>query len=509
LSSTASPSPFHASLETPLLSIGGEHWCIGDACEATAIWGAPGSGKTSGSGKAIARSFLQAGFGGLVLCCKNDEADTWREYAADAGRADDLVVIDASGEQRFNILDYAATALGGPGFEHNLVFLMQTMIEATRVASGSGGGDGENRFFVDGALKWISHAFPLLQLTEGTIRLKDLNRFITSMPRSRADIAPSTDEEKKAASEWRKKSYCSQVHLRAHELSKAGGRNCYATQVVNEHGVFFMTEVPNLDNRPRSSIEATLTNLIYPFLAGKLAELFCTTTSVTPDALRDGRIVLMDLPVSRYGTTGAVAQTLFKFLTGLAVQNTRVGGATRPVFIYADEAQVFMSQTDAALLATARSSKTAIVYITQDLPTYYAQIGKDARDKAESILSKFGTRIFHASTSRETNLYASETIGKVQKFHVTKTHSTGRTAGGGGNHHDAGSGYQAQDGVNIGVSQSTSGYLDYEIPPDYFATELRNGSARNKFKVDGILIRNGRTWKRTKRHWIQAEFSQK
>lgn len=492
--------PFHAALDTPLLSIGGEQWCIGDAAEATAIWGAPGSGKTSGSGKALARAFLAAGMGGVVLCAKNDEADTWRDYAKAAKRSADLVTIDASGAQRFNILDYAAKTLGGRGFEQNLVFLMETMIEATRVAGSSGGEGGENRYFIDGALKWISHAFPLLMLTESTLRMSDLNRFIVSMPKSHAEM------ESRA---WIDASYCSQVHFKAGAMAEAGGPDSYAMQVINEHGDFFLTEVPGLDNRPRSSIESTLTNMIYPFLAGKLAELFCTTTTLTPEMCRDGKIILLDLPVLRYGATGAVAQTMFKYLFGVAVQNTKVDKKTRPVFLYADEAQFFMNGTDADLLSTSRSSKTCVVYITQDLPTYYARIGASARDKAESILSKFGTRIFHANTSRETNNYASETIGKIQKFHVTKSQSRGVTAGGGGSHHDGGGGYHGNDGANIGSSESTSGFLDHEIPPDYFATKLRNGSQKNSFKVDGILIRNARTWKRTKRHWVQAEFNQR
>ncbi len=115
------PVPYHAALETPLLTIGGEQWCIGDAAEGTAIWGAPGSGKTSGSGKAIIKSFLSAGMGGLWLCAKGSEADTARQYASETGRQNDLVVIDASGKERFNILDYAARTLGGQGFEQNLI----------------------------------------------------------------------------------------------------------------------------------------------------------------------------------------------------------------------------------------------------------------------------------------------------------------------------------------------------------------------------------------------------
>jgi hypothetical protein len=504
--SNGASARFHSSLKTPLLSFGGQDWCIGDAAEATAVWGAPGSGKTSGSGRAIAQSFLAAGMGGLVLCAKVDEADTWRRYAKDAGREQDLIIIDASGAQRFNILDYASKTIGGPGFEQNLVFLMQTMIEATRVAT-SAGGEGDNRYFTDGALKWISHAFPLLLLVEGTLRLSDLNRFIASMP-TRAEVRPTSPAEHGLKKEWLQ-SYCAQVHFKAGEMAEKAGAASYAMQVVNEHGDFFLTEVANLDNRPRSSIESTLTNMIYPFLSGKLGELFCTGTTVTPEACRqDGKIIVMDIPVLKYGATGAVAQTIFKYIFGVVAQNTRVTEQTRPIFLYADEAQFFLVSTDDDLLSTARSSKTCIVYLTQDLPTYYTRLGAGARDKAEAILSKFGTRIFHANSSRETNNYGADLIGKVQKFHVGKTQSKSRSTGMGGNHHDDGLGYNANAGASTNTGESMSGYLDHEVSPDYFATKLRNGTQANKFKVDAIVIRNAKTWRSTKRHWIKAEFSQ-
>jgi type IV secretory pathway TraG/TraD family ATPase VirD4 len=441
--------------------------------------------------------------GGLVLCAKNEEADTWRRYAKAAGRQKDLIVIDASGKQRFNILDYAADNLGGRGFEQNLVDLMGRMAEATRVAGSAGGGDGDNRFFIDSAMKWLSHAFPLLLEAHGTLRMRDLDRFISSAPQS-----PDESLSKK----WMDDSFCSQTHVLVAEKAKAamdaGEANSHALQVVNEHGDFFLEEVARLDNRPRSSIAATLTNLTYPFLSGKLAELFCTTTTVTPQLCREGKIIVMDLPVLTYGAGGAVAQTLFKYLFGLAVQSTKVDAKTRPVFLFADEAQFFLNSADADLLSTARSSKTCVVYITQDLPTYYAKLGANSRDIAESILSKFGTRIFHANSSRETNQAAAELIGKVEKFHLSETRSKGRTSGGGGNRHDEGGGFHGQDGAAINRGESTSGYLDYEIPPDHFATKLRTGSKAHKLKVDGIVIRTARTWKGTGRHWTQAEFSQ-
>jgi TraM recognition site of TraD and TraG len=498
------PSRYHAKLDTPLLRFGRENWYTRDAVEASVIFGAPGSGKSSGSAKALITAFLLAGFGGLVLCAKPDEADTIRGYAKAAGRTSDLIFVDASGAQRFNILDYAAKNLGGQGFEQNLVELMARMIEATRVAGNTGGSDGENRFFVDAAMKWLSHAFPLLLVAYGTLRMADINRFIATAPQSRDEVK---------SEEWLEKSFCWATLKRVGDIvmaaQAAGKPNRYAMQVIAEHGDFFLDEVPRLDNRPRSSIEATLTNMIYPFLSGKLNELFCTTTTVTPAMCRDGKIIVMDLPVLKYGAAGAVAQTIFKYLFGMAVQSTKVTKKTRPVFLFADEAQNFLNSADADLLATARSSKACIVYITQDYPSIFAKLGANARDAAESILSKMGTRIFHGSSSRETNEAASELIGKVEKFHVTKTRSTGRTSGRGDNRHDDGGAYNGQTGSSTSDGESTSGYLDYEVPPDYFATKLRTGGPKHRYKVDAIVIRNARTWKHTKRHWVKAEFRQR
>lgn len=49
---------------------------VRQACEGVQIFGGIGSGKTTGSGEALAKAYLRAGFGGLVLCAKKDEKDT-------------------------------------------------------------------------------------------------------------------------------------------------------------------------------------------------------------------------------------------------------------------------------------------------------------------------------------------------------------------------------------------------------------------------------------------------
>ena len=85
------------NLSRPVLNFGEDTWTIGDACEGTQIFGATGSGKTTGSGQAIAKAFLRNNFGGLVLTAKTDECDVWKKYCRETNRIDDLIVFDLCG----------------------------------------------------------------------------------------------------------------------------------------------------------------------------------------------------------------------------------------------------------------------------------------------------------------------------------------------------------------------------------------------------------------------------
>jgi hypothetical protein len=66
-------------------------WKVRDAFEGTIIFGANGSGKTSGSGETILASFMRNGFGGLVLSMKGDEWGLCCDLADATGRRGDLI----------------------------------------------------------------------------------------------------------------------------------------------------------------------------------------------------------------------------------------------------------------------------------------------------------------------------------------------------------------------------------------------------------------------------------
>src|SRR5580698_1197535 len=103
-----------SDLDTPLLRLSGQdYFTLRDACQGVHVFGGIGSGKTSGSGKALAGAYLRAGMGGLVLCAKPEEVDLWLSYCKANGRADSVVLFDET--HGFNFIAYELSRLGLAG----------------------------------------------------------------------------------------------------------------------------------------------------------------------------------------------------------------------------------------------------------------------------------------------------------------------------------------------------------------------------------------------------------
>lgn len=490
--------PFHADLDTPLLRFGRrDRFTLRDACEGVAIFGGTGSGKTSSSGLALARAFLRSGMGGIICCAKPDEASRWVRLAQANGRGGDVLIFDHTGAHRFNFLDYAQVSLGGTGFETNLVQLLARISEASRAQSREAADSGENAFFKNAATQLIANALPLLSAVHQTIRLKHLYQFITSAPVSREQAADQA---------WQTTSFCAHTLARAAHLAETG--DLYAERAFEEHADYWLYEFSSLGDRTRGSIVTTLTSSLYPFLSGKLHELFCTDTTFAPaDFTREGALIILALPTRSFGPAGAVAQQIVKLLWQMALEAEPADDDTRPVFCWADEAQFFMNSYDTEHLSVCRQSRVVNVFITQDLPTYYAQIGDEHAAKA--LIAKFQTRIFHANTDAVTNEYASAILGKTTRYNTSHSWSDGRNTGAGGNVGEEAGGYSGGYGLNRGRSRSWSSYQDLLLPPEYFGSQLRTGGPKHRFRADAVLIRAAGVFRATKSNWIKAEFNQR
>ncbi len=518
----------------------GDTWSMRDAFEGTVIFGRSGSGKTSGSGAALAKSFLRAGMGGLVMCAKNDEADTWARYAAETGRSASVIRFDGSGRYRFNFLEYQMQreGLSADVLAGNVVSTLQSVIDVASRAGGLEANSKGDDFWPKATRQLLLRAVDMLYAVTGRVRLAELMDFIESAPVSRQMMQ---DED------WRKTSFFAEVYRDFY--ATGGGRYPPALQDVKRLDQFWRVSFPTRPDKTQGNILITLQTDLEDLLRPKLRKLFSTDTNVVPEMTHDGAIIIMDLSEQEWGPTGVLAQMIMKYLWMQAAQRREVTESTRPLFLWADECQYFLSAEDMKFQSTARSSRTATVLMTQNLPSFYSRIGGQRPEHTiNAMMGNLRTKIFHQNDCQTTNEWAANLIGKTSvwrasfgensgwsqsysdgtSYGISRGRSDGESRGQTwtfpqhGQHAGASTGETR--GTNEGITQGTnwsenesvSGgrnrgmqeHRDFAVEPHEFATDLLSGGPYNDNTVTGVVVLPGRTFERNGKHWMQIGFRQ-
>jgi hypothetical protein len=448
----------------------GVGFTMADAQTGVAVFGATGSGKTSGPGKLLAQAYLRAGFGGVVLCAKVEEYTQWQEWARAAGRSADLVRVDATGAARFNFLAWEADrAADGAGFSINVVALLDEIAGAIDSGGGSGAGDGggDNAFFRS------AHRHLLTNLVE----LPMLAGLPVSLPlmRAVANSAPLSLTQKDDPA-WQEKSACWRILREAEAATKD---NPDARRDFEECRSYWEQDFPALSDRTRSVITLMFAVLVRPFITRPLRRLFSEDTTVTPEDTFKGKIIIVDLPVQEYRLAGRVAALAWKWCFQLSVmrrQNT--AGPRRPVFLWADEAQNFVTQRDSEYQAVARSAGGCTVYLTQQREGLRRVLGSD--DATDNLLANLQTKFF-CQNSGDTNRWASELFGE-RYIKITST-SIGR------NGQPSSDGNFADTSGHAGIQRSEQRRA--YIEPSRFTT-LKRGGPTNDLQVEAVVYCGGR-----------------
>jgi len=164
-------------LDEPLLRLSPrkqDYWTIGDSLEHTLVFGGTGSGKTSATGAVLAKAFLTAGFGGLILAAKPDEASRWEGYARATGRTTATIRFDHTARYRFNFLDYLMNLppKDGGGQADNAVNALLRVLEAAHSRDGLGGSQAENDFWTKAIRDLLSNAIGSLYHAYKMVRLR-------------------------------------------------------------------------------------------------------------------------------------------------------------------------------------------------------------------------------------------------------------------------------------------------------------------------------------------------
>ena len=447
-------------------------WSIRDACEGTQIFGATGSGKTTGSGYHLATRMLAKGFGGLVLCAKSDEAENWRAYLKEAGRPeDDMVELVPDKGQRFDFMDYEYQAGGGAKLTPNLVNLFSTAIAAT---GGDDRGSSTDPYWADALRQLVTNAIDLVGLANDRVRLADVNRVIITAP-----------QNKNIRSYLRSDAYLAQCLRRANERSIKDELTEDERVDLEQTIEYWLSDFAALAPRTRSIVVSTFTSRVTGLLRGPLQRLFCPTDdpkpgedsfTVKPEDTRQGKVIILNLPIKDYGEVGRFAQILFKTIWQRAIERLPVAPADRPVFLWADESQYFVTNHDVLYQQTARSKKAATVYLTQSLPNYFAMLAtRDPVSATQSLLGNLQTRIFHANGDPTTNEWAERLFGSEVALRGSK--STNRST--------------EREEMSFGHSVQE---VREPIAPARLFTTLRKGGSLNNDQVGAIVFQGGRAW---------------
>ena len=466
-----------------------DYWTLRDAVRGTQIFGGIGSGKTSGSGRMLASSFLKNGFGGLVLCAKPKEREDWVKLAKQFGRQDDIKIIcePKLGEKEyfFNPLEYEASRSGG-GETFNLVNLFMQIYQMGRLISGEGLASGSERFWDNALKRCLSRIIDFLKLAGESVTISNMYRLISESLSNKEieyliELRNSDDSEDAydKISEWAKFNYYVKCFFESKKnLSKVIGNSSNDKELIErekkKHRMvrnYFEREFANLAERTKTIVVESFLGLVEPFQSGILEKYFAGKTNILPEeTFQQGKIIILDFPVKDYLDSGIYAQGIFKLLWQQAVER-RVykENVDIPVFLWVDESQLFLSSYDQVYQTTARSAGACTVFLSQNISNYYSAIGgKNPTAKVNSLLGNLSTKIFHANSDPVTNEWASKSIGKDYRL--------GRS-------------------FSIGDSNSYGGSEQFQnlINPIDF-TKLKTGGSINNNQVEGIMIVAGKVW---------------
>jgi len=463
--------------------------------EGVQIFGGIGAGKTSGSGATLARKYLQHGFGGLVLTVKTDEKDTWVEYCQQSGRGKDLILLEPNGAHSFDFLDYEQNRTGrGAGLTGNIVNLLKTVIQAGQSDAGQRTNEG---FWEDALDMLLFNTVDLAVLAYERLKIDDLYNIVQLLYKERAHVVRPTEESDDPFAQilYRAKlNTAKRAERNKQEFLKRHPDKTYDVTQDNDLRQFkrilhyFTSDFPGLSDRTRSVIEHSFWGLLFRLIREPIRGMLCSASpTITPDDSLNGKIILMNLPVKLYDKVGRDAQILFKYVWQRAMERRDLSHNSRPLFLWADEAQNFLHEHDIDYQATARSSRVCTVYLTQNLPNYFAHLGgRSGEYRVKSFLGTMGTKIFHANADMETNKYAADLIGKQEIW--TKSESQQFVGG-------------------MSMSESIQQTRDHIVHPEEVA-RMKTGGPVNNFAVDARIHRQGLPWFSTERNDRLIRFKQ-
>ena len=309
--------------------------------------------------------------------------------------------------------------------------------------------------------EWLLNALDTLRLAAKPLTMEALAIFAKHAPLSRSAAQ---------GAEWQSRSPLAALLRQAVERAMRGELTESQEKDLEVCSHYWLEELPSMADRTRSSIEMTTNATLAPFARGWMRDRFCGGSQLTPDRLGEGKIVVLDYNVKEHQRR-----------MNTALQAGWRAEQVRPLLLFSDECQFFLTREDVQFQTTARGSRTAAVYLTQNLPNVIKELGDP--HQAHSLLGNLATKIFHCNDEKSTTEWAAQTIGQSLQ--------------------------QRRSFSSSGTSQWSAGaseQRDYDIPPNAFLS-LRTGGHANGLLCEAIVFRSGARWSNGQ-HFVTATLPQ-
>lgn len=471
-------------------------YTLASAFAGTHVLGSNGSGKTSGS-RTFAKAFLKAGFGGCILSAKPDDRAMWEELARATGRAHQLVIIAPDQKWRFNFIAYDLHR-GGADLGRRIDNVVETFKNALAQLGTVYGGEAQS--WISAAEALLKRAVTVLAAAQDTFTVRELAEFIAQAPQTLDEVKTAEFEASAFSATLRKARATNDARFRWGDFE--------ATHT------YWLRDYPRLPPATRESARFTLDYLLSDLASGPFTDLFGTSCNIIPEDSFEGVLLLVDLP-SSVSRSNVVAQMIFKLIwqqAALRRAETNADGA-RPIFLWCDESHLTVTPFDATFQSLCRARRVAYVALTQNLNSYYHRLpAPKSEATAKALIGLFQTQIFHAQADVDTIEHAVKLFGQEVVRRYSDAEGTSTSAG-----DNWGQGAERGKATRQGGQSREKGSTQTLTAQDTLEdrlkreqlTALKNGGARNGYRVGAYVFSSGQTWRRTGTTLLYTEFDQR
>lgn len=447
-----------------------------DLFEGVLALGNPGSGKTSTTGTMMLSAALQGGWGVAAFCTKPDDRQFVERLAAQARRTAQVIVVSPTSRTTFNLMRYEMGRPGAGAVGGRTLRLAMALMEAAGEGKPVSYATDSSEFFRESGTILLTHVIDALRLAQEELSLRAIERFLGSAPKHLDELEDVR---------W-KDGYCFDVLRKADAFSTSHEDRDLCERCTR----YWLETYVHQNERTRGDITATIDAALFQLGRAPIRDLLDAEAgcSFVPEVLEQGAILIVDCPPSVWGPAGKMVTIVLKRLIKDMIRRRVVAGnTTRPIMLYLDECQTFVTRDDAEFQQICRSNRAATVMMTQSVDNLEAALGNDAH--TNSLANALTTHVYHA-TSGATAEWIERRIATAWR----DTHSfsfSGRRDN------------QEQHGPGMSVSEG--------LHPQVLASELtrlRTGGPLNHRLVQAIVFKPGRRFAGSDQPYLRVQFQQ-